>query len=65
MGRTVGELTASITDEELLAWRAYFEVEPFGAAGDWVRFARKMSSSTGADIDLFLPDSFRSVDDVD
>lgn len=65
MGRTVSELTASISDDELLSWRAYFEVEPFGAAGDWVRYAKRMSSSTGADIDLFLPDSFRSVDDGD
>lgn len=63
MGRTVEELSDTISADELLSWRAYFEIEPFGAAGEWVRFARTMSSSTGMPVGDFLPDSFRSVDD--
>ncbi|ATP18567.1 hypothetical protein BV87_09305 [Sphingobium yanoikuyae] len=32
MGRTVEELSASLSDDELTEWMAFYDVEPFGCA---------------------------------
>lgn len=34
MGRTVAELSATMSREEFLEWNAYYDVEPFGSPAE-------------------------------